>query len=206
MIYHQQQQQQQLLLNKKLPDFKPIFPYSSIDYRSPFDISNSSFGGLGSLFPSTQIHPSIGSFSSKKFDEINRKHFSSTSSSLSRKSCSDNSKISSYSLPFDPLTFSIIERQRLSAVYASLFSSASQGKNFLPMNNNIQREQFINSLRLSQQQYERGAILNNNPVKTLKTKIDQISSRNNEETKRIKRSSIDSNIQTLKEDSISTTT
>ncbi len=104
---------------------------------------------------------------------------------------SDSSKNSSHPPPpiiplpptfgaFDPLTLSIIERQRLSAAYASLFAAASQPNNFFPGNldpstfrNNgssslfqnldsssmttalMQREHFLNSLRQQQEQIER---------------------------------------------------
>jgi len=188
---------------------------------------------MNGSIPPSQFHRNIGSFSSindnfssKKFDEINRKHFNNeyhhltnknSSLSLSRKSSSDNLKTSSHSLPLifppvDPLTLSIIERQHLSATYASLFASASHGKNFFPTNIDpmifrntnspslftnfdpsgmtaalIQREYFLNSLRLSQQQqqHEHGTIVDNNN-KTLKTKFEQISPTNKEETKRIR--------------------
>jgi hypothetical protein len=151
---------------------------------------------------------------------------SSPLSSLSREHSSsnikpDNSKISSHLLPssfptFNPLTLSIIERQRLVAAYASLFSSASQTTNYFPntcdptifLNQNsstlfpnldssamtaalMQREYFINSLRLSQQQQhekmierERPTVVNNNVGQmntTSKTKMERISSINNEE-------------------------
>jgi hypothetical protein len=82
---------------------------------------------------------------------------------------------------FDPLTLSIIERQRLSAAYASLFAAASQPNNFFPGNLDgttfrhngssslfpnldsssqmtaalMQREHFLNSLRQQQEQIER---------------------------------------------------
>lgn len=82
---------------------------------------------------------------------------------------------------FDPLTLSIIERQRLSAAYASLIANASQTNNFYPANidpttiyrpngtSNVftnvdssamtaalmQREHFLNSLRQQQEFIER---------------------------------------------------
>lgn len=132
------------------------------------------------------------------------KNSSSPPSSSSRKrnspnvksNISDTSKNSSHppllpppppipSLPptfgtFDPLTLSIIERQRLSAAYASLFAAASQPNNYFPGNldpstfrNNgssnlfpnldssamtnalMQREHFLNSFRQQQEHIER---------------------------------------------------
>jgi hypothetical protein len=118
-------------------------------------------------------HPSLTNLLNKT-SSSSRKHHSSN--------ISDDSKTSLHSLSstfpnFDPLTLSMIERQRLSAAYASLFASASQANQFFPTNidptlfrNNkssnlfpnldssamtaalIQREHFLNSIRLSQQQ------------------------------------------------------
>ncbi|CAF4832240.1 unnamed protein product [Rotaria socialis] len=93
---------------------------------------------------------------------------------------------------FDPLTLSIIERQRLSAAYASLFAVAPQPNNYFPGNidpttfrNNgssnifsnvdssamtaalMQREHFLNSLRQQQEQTierERAAVASINKV------------------------------------------
>jgi hypothetical protein len=97
--------------------------------------------------------------------------------------------------PFDPLTLSIIERQRLTAAYASLFNSASQGNNFFPGHMDpttfrpnsssslfpnldsssmtaalMQREHFLNSLRQHQEQImerERAAVASLNKTSRL---------------------------------------
>jgi len=101
-------------------------------------------------------------------------------SSLFRKSNSDSSLPS----PIDPFVLSIIEQQQLSAAYASLFASISQGKSNLPMNfdsrlfPNNNSSIFIQRSQSQQKQQQN---------KNLKTKFDQISSNNHVETKRIKR-------------------
>jgi hypothetical protein len=98
-------------------------------------------------------------------------------SSLFRKSSSDSSLPS----PIDPFVLSMIEQQ---AAYASLFASISQGKTNLPMNfdsrlfPNNNSSIFIQRSQSQQKQQQN---------KNLKTKFDQISSKNHVETKRIKR-------------------
>jgi hypothetical protein len=138
-------------------------------------------------------HPSQHHHHHHSSSSLLNKNSSSSSSppSSSRKRNSPNvksdpSKTVSHPPPpptfgsFDPLTLSIIERQRLTAAYASLFANASQPNNYFPVNidptifrNNgssslfpnldsssmtavlMQREHFLNSLRQQQEQIER---------------------------------------------------
>lgn len=95
---------------------------------------------------------------------------------------------------FDPLTLSMIERQRLTAAYASLFAGVSQANNFFPGNvdpstfrnhNNsssstpfptldpsamttalMQREHFLNSLRQQQELIEHERATHNSSTKS----------------------------------------
>lgn len=134
-------------------------------------------------------------------------HSSSSSSSRKRHSPnlkSDTSKTSSHPPPIvpfpptfgalDPLTLSMIERQRLQVAYASLFAAASQPNNYFPGNmdpnafrNNgssslfpnldssamtaalMQREHFLNSLRQQQEHIERERAAVNSLNKTSKS-------------------------------------
>jgi hypothetical protein len=136
-------------------------------------------------------HHSSSSLLNKNSSSSSPPLHSSSSSSRKRNSPnvkSDISKNSSHPPPplpptfgaFDPLTLSIIERQRLSAAYASFFAGVSQPNNYFPVNldpttfrNNgssslfpnldssamtaalMQREHFLNSLRQQQEQIER---------------------------------------------------
>lgn len=115
---------------------------------------------------------------------------------------------------FDPLTLSMIERQRLTAAYASLFAGVSQANNFFPGNVDpstfrnhtnsssstlfptldpsamttalMQREHFLNSLRQQQELIEHERSLTKSISKSFLTKSEQISPKNsNEETPRI---------------------
>lgn len=180
---------------------------------------------LSSPPPPPPLHSSSSSSSSRKRNSPNTKPNLLDNSKSSHPSLPPPTSLPAVPLPptfgsFDPLTLSIIERQRLSAAYASLFAAASQQNNYFPINmdpttfrNNgssslfpnldssamtaalMQREHFLNSLRLSQQQQneqiierERAAIASIN--KTSKptnnvTKMEQTSPKSNEETPRI---------------------
>jgi len=140
--------------------------------------------------------------------------------SLFGKISSDNSKICSDSLQstistFHPLTLSIIERQRLSAAYVSLFTSLSQENNFFPrnfdpiifVNDNssnlfsnldpssmtnilIQHQHFIHSLSLSQQlniQRERQTIGKKNLIQIKKSLKNKFEQISSRNKKEIKR-------------------
>jgi hypothetical protein len=208
--------------------------------------NNNNYSSSSNRSRSRSPHPSLHHHHSSASSSLLNKNSSSSppllhSSLSSRKhnspniksNISDSSKNSSHPpsllptvpLPpsfgsFDPLTLSIIERQRLSAAYASLFAAASQPNNYFPTNmdpgtfrNNgssslfpnldssamtaalMQREHFMNSLRLSQQQQneqilerERAAVASINRSSKLANNViksEQTSPKTNEETTKI---------------------
>ncbi|CAF3356111.1 unnamed protein product [Rotaria socialis] len=184
-------------------------PHPSLHHHSSSSSSSSSSLLNKNSTNSSSSSPPSSSSSSHLSSSSRKRNSPNMKSNLS-----DNSKNSSHpplplpsslppaglppmSLPptfgsFDPLTLSIIERQRLSAAYASLFAVAPQPNNYFPGNidpttfrNNgssnifsnvdssamtaalMQREHFLNSLRQQQEQTierERAAVASINKV------------------------------------------